>query len=382
MHDTRHHNASRFKDAKMSEIPPSAVHTGLPGIHIVWVNQHDFSLPILTSSLRYHSNLNISSSSHLIELITMAKTKKSRGSAARTKAIATTGSVNENEVALKIDSGLRVIHYAIIWVVVVGLTFIVTASRNRVDILAISDDAGTNITKVLAETAPAGEVDGGDNGPTGMLGRFGSYPNLLNITDEERDSFHPVVKFPKIWMDDKDEGGNNNRKQVSSYQILDLTTIKGADQLASVVEREERRAGKKGLPQQIKGYAIGRYDENRVNLYSSALFADTSNDISGFTGVRTVHVGVDLDGPLGTKVFAFTHGIIHKLGYNAELGDYGNVIVVEHYLKPGNDGKERKIYALYGHLDGKSIKGKREGQKIKKGQVIGRIGDIHENGGW
>ena len=80
----------------------------------------------------------------------MAKTKKSRGSAARTKAIATTGSVNENEVALKIDSGLRVIHYAIIWVVVVGLTFIVTASRNRVDILAISDDAGTNITKVLA----------------------------------------------------------------------------------------------------------------------------------------------------------------------------------------------------------------------------------------
>jgi murein DD-endopeptidase MepM/ murein hydrolase activator NlpD len=68
---------------------------------------------------------------------------------------------------------------------------------------------------------------------------------------------------------------------------------------------------------------------------------------------------------------------VHSAGYNEGHGDYGNVVVIEHQLSSGT-----KIYALYGHLDRTSIKGKKSGTKIKKGQVIGRLGDLHENGGW
>jgi len=44
------------------------------------------------------------------------------------------------------------------------------------------------------------------------------------------------------------------------------------------------------------------------------------------------------------------------------------------------DGVE--LFALYGHLDEASILGKMPGQEIRAGMVIGRIGDLHENGGW
>jgi hypothetical protein len=317
----------------------------------------------------------------------MTGTKKSRTSAARAKAIATSVSADDSTRAIgrAASVGARLIHFGIIWVVAVGFTFIAAALRKRVDPSIVEGDGNSLLAEVPLEIErlPAEKVDAITNGSEyAMLGNFGSYPNLLNITEEERNSFHPVVKFPKIWME-TEEGGERIKKQVLNYQVLDLTSMSGADQLASEEERMERRAGKKSPPQELKGFAVGRYDENRAKLYSSALFDDTSNTIDGFAGARTVHIGIDLDGPLGTKVFSFANGIVHKVGYNAELGDYGNVIVIEHSLRHGDDGgSERKIYALYGHLDGKSTKGKKEGQKIKKGQLLGRMGDIHENGGW
>ena len=40
------------------------------------------------------------------------------------------------------------------------------------------------------------------------------------------------------------------------------------------------------------------------------------------------------------------------------------------------------MYSLYGHLSGKSIEGKSIGQEIKKGEIIGWMGDRNENGDW
>ena len=41
-----------------------------------------------------------------------------------------------------------------------------------------------------------------------------------------------------------------------------------------------------------------------------------------------------------------------------------------------------RVWALYGHLDSDSVKGKEVGQKIGRGEVICWMGDKHENGGW
>jgi len=136
------------------------------------------------------------------------------------------------------------------------------------------------------------------------------------------------------------------------------------------------------------------------------MFQDESRNVDGYQGARTVHMGVDLGGPVGTKVYAFEEGTIHSAGYNPDLGDYGHVMVVEHSLPSisldvedkdaskqetvDSDASgvtettthERKVWALYGHLDAKSVRDKVPGKRVRKGQVLGRIGDVHENGGW
>tara|TARA_Y100000996_G_scaffold19926_1_gene14701 strand:- start:52 stop:633 length:582 start_codon:yes stop_codon:yes gene_type:complete len=113
-------------------------------------------------------------------------------------------------------------------------------------------------------------------------------------------------------------------------------------------------------------FDIGRYDELRPGMYSTELFSDG----------RFLHVGIDIGAPVGTPCMAFDDGEISHFGYNPDDGDYGYVVITKHII----DG--RSVWALYGHLDSKSIENKEIGQKISKGEVICWMGDKHENGGW
>ena len=113
-------------------------------------------------------------------------------------------------------------------------------------------------------------------------------------------------------------------------------------------------------------FDIGRYDELRPGMYSTELFSDG----------RFLHIGIDIGAPVGTPCMAFDEGEISHFGYNAADGDYGYVIITKHIVG------EIPIWALYGHLSADSIKGKKIGQKISRGEVICWMGDRDENGGW
>ena len=113
-------------------------------------------------------------------------------------------------------------------------------------------------------------------------------------------------------------------------------------------------------------YDIGRYDELRPGMYSTDLFSDG----------RFIHIGIDIGAPVGTPCMAFDQGEISHFGYNPADGDYGYVIITKHLVD------NNPIWALYGHLNAESIKGKKIGQKISRGEVICWMGDKHENGGW
>lgn len=114
------------------------------------------------------------------------------------------------------------------------------------------------------------------------------------------------------------------------------------------------------------GYGVGRYDEKRRGMYTSALFE----------GARDIHMGVDIAAPVGEPVRAFWHGAVHRFGYNGADGDYGYTLITRHEING------RAVYALHGHLAASSIEGRFEGQPVARGEVIARIGDRHENGGW
>lgn len=199
------------------------------------------------------------------------------------------------------------------------------------------------------------------------LSSFGSYPNPLDVTDEDRSTFHPVVQFPSNEQ-------CNSEQEAAQYEILDLTKPITTRQLATEAELRSRIC--KDRPQ-APPFSIGRYDEDRIGLYSSDLFDDLENSIDGYQGRRTIHIGIDLGGPVGTPVHAFTSGTIHSVGYNPALGDYGHVIVIRHELS-----QNRVLYALYGHLSANSIRGRTVGQNVASGEQIGQIGDFFENGGW
>jgi murein DD-endopeptidase MepM/ murein hydrolase activator NlpD len=217
-----------------------------------------------------------------------------------------------------------------------------------------------------------------------------------------REQFHPVVKLPKrkgwkIWAqkritkrhqkekaaaeEDNSNTCNSQRGLMATYDYMvkdytlgnnshDVMLHGGKKVPQLLLTREEALEFARTQNMKSRPFDVGRYDEDRRGMYTSTLFEDDDSR-------RTLHVGIDIGGPLGMKIYSFSNGVVHSLGYNDAIGDYGYVIVVEHHLNATS-----KCWALYGHLDANSIKGKSEGQKIDKGEVIGSIGDASENGGW
>lgn len=100
--------------------------------------------------------------------------------------------------------------------------------------------------------------------------------------------------------------------------------------------------------------------------------------ISGYTfgqdvpSPGKVHAGEDLRAWTYNPVYAIANGQVKKSG---PATGYGRVIVIEHKLPDGS-----KICSIYGHLS--TVKGGMPsvGREVRKGQLVGYIGNDGENG--
>lgn len=86
-----------------------------------------------------------------------------------------------------------------------------------------------------------------------------------------------------------------------------------------------------------------------------------------FEGRRKMHAGIDLSAPIGTPIYATADGVVSDAGYNS--GGYGNLIKINH---------GRNIETRYAHL---SSIGVRPGQRVTRGQLIGRMGSTGRSTG-
>ncbi|HLO57117.1 MAG TPA: M23 family metallopeptidase [Bacteroidales bacterium] len=77
--------------------------------------------------------------------------------------------------------------------------------------------------------------------------------------------------------------------------------------------------------------------------------------------IKKFHYGIDFTASVGTEIYATGDGVIEKVESSAR--GYGNSIVIDH-------GYGMKT--LYGHMDHFNVK---QGQKIKRGEVIGFVGN-------
>ena len=86
-----------------------------------------------------------------------------------------------------------------------------------------------------------------------------------------------------------------------------------------------------------------------------------------FAGRAAMHAGIDLSGPVGTPIFATADATVLRTGWNS--GGYGNLVELDH---------GRGINTRYGHLSYISV---RPGQRVKRGDMIGRMGSTGRSTG-
>ena len=143
------------------------------------------------------------------------------------------------------------------------------------------------------------------------------------------------------------------KKQVESV-LAEMEAL--ASQIAAKIRAEQAKSNRplpsgstKGMLWHVPGY-----------YYVSSPFGWR---IHPLFNIRSFHNGIDIPAPTGTEVVAPLDGRIISTGW---LGGYGNHISIDH-----GGG----LSTLYAHLSSILV---REGQEVKKGQVIGRIGST----GW
>lgn len=80
-----------------------------------------------------------------------------------------------------------------------------------------------------------------------------------------------------------------------------------------------------------------------------------------------MHEGIDFTAPIGTEIYATGNGTVAKVEYNGR--GYGNNVVINHGFG---------YSTLYGHMSRFAV---RPGQKIKRGDVIGYVGNTGSSTG-
>ena len=146
-----------------------------------------------------------------------------------------------------------------------------------------------------------------------------------------------------------------------------LLSSNSADNTPDAVDRRVRRT----LTEHGAVVGVGGYDEARV------MYEWTGEPES--LERRTIHIGLDLSLPSGSKLFAPLDGVVHGFENADQHHDYGPVIVLRH-CTTGADPVD--FYTLYGHLTPDSLDGLQTGQAIARGTEFARIGSAPTNGDW
>ena len=112
-------------------------------------------------------------------------------------------------------------------------------------------------------------------------------------------------------------------------------------------------------------WSISGYLENRASILS-----DYPQMIEE---ERIYHLGIDINLPRGTKLYAPCESEIVLSRYESGDGNYGGMTI----LKIQND---EIYYMLFGHLNPDNLPN--EGYKLKKGELFATLGEMSQNGNW
>ncbi len=183
------------------------------------------------------------------------------------------------------------------------------------------------------------------------------------------------VEAAKAVIEEKKQNQEEARNIASQKQNTLEVKLKEKEQLTKQLENdiekytkvyEQARRDEEALKASLKG----SLSSSSSSKYTGGAFcwpAPSYTRISSPYGYRIhpifktkkFHSGVDLAAPGGTNILAATDGTVKMAGWN---GGYGNCVVIDH-----GGG----ISTLYGHASRLLVT---KGQKVKRGEVIAKVG--------
>ncbi len=169
--------------------------------------------------------------------------------------------------------------------------------------------------------------------------------NLLNIYEPHTDSM-----YSDLVGNDHSELIISTQEQLDAATHLTYAISRSLDQLQVLAQEKEQFS--LAIP------AIWPID--RKNLKAFYSFGERSSH--PIFGRRAMHKGVDLSADYGTPVFATGDGTVEKVDQGQANFGYGKQILIDHKFA---------YKSRYAHLQRIFVT---QGQKVKRGQLIGEVG--------
>lgn len=193
---------------------------------------------------------------------------------------------------------------------------------------------------------------------------------LEDILQKNQTHFHCIVDFDAATEKIARLDLSDSNRELTNEIFSNL------ENFTAYIESKTKQTGVKFL--------IGGYAELREMYKLSALFnfekqnlnKQVENVVVTNAEPRRLHLGMDIWGDAGTKIYAPLGGMVHSFANNNNFGDYGATIILQHQLDTVT------FYTLYGHLSINDITSLKVGHFFTRGQCFAHFGNSFENGNW
>lgn len=173
--------------------------------------------------------------------------------------------------------------------------------------------------------------------------------------EQRRAGFGGVNRYKDL------EGYDNSDLVINTAKRLDILTKQTVVQSRSLDEIERLAANKAALIEAIPTIQpVKNKDLTRI-----ASFFGYRND--PFTKTRKMHFGMDFTAKRGTPVYATGNGVVKRA--DSHSSGFGKHIRIDHGFG---------YISLYAHLSKYNV---RRGQKVKRGDIIGYVGNTGRSAG-
>ena len=171
--------------------------------------------------------------------------------------------------------------------------------------------------------------------------------------------YHAVKRHQTLWRISKTYGVHidavarvNHIQDPSKIRVGQRIFIPGAKKVLKVDIYIDDIGGRRGRAE----------DPKRIASAKGRFIWPIRGKITREFGIRgtTKHDGIDISAPVGTPIMAANSGRVLYSGN--EIKGYGNIIIMEH---------GQGFITVYAHNE---VNGVAEGEKVGRGQIIGRLG--------